>query len=258
MKQFILTLSLLCGIAALQGHAQNIRFVNSGEIEFERSINTYAMLQRIAKQSDDNAWLPKILENFKQNQKQFKTLKSTLYFSDNKTLFLPVEDMSPPNPFLNTPELKQINTTFTDYNTRLQQTRKAVFEEYFLVKDTARTINWKITTETREIAGYTCRRANAIIMDSIYVVAFYTDRIPVSGGPENFNGLPGMILGVALPHDNVTWFAKTVTDKNVEPKLLVPPAKGKVTDNKGLKSTLLSALKDWGNYASSFMKSFML
>ena len=31
----------------------------------------------------------------------------------------------------------------------------------------------------------------------INVVAFYKDDIPVSGGPESFNGLPGMILQVA-------------------------------------------------------------
>jgi len=31
----------------------------------------------------------------------------------------------------------------------------------------------------------------------INAVAFYTDDIPVSGGPESFNGLPGMILQVA-------------------------------------------------------------
>jgi GLPGLI family protein len=48
------------------------------------------------------------------------------------------------------------------------------------------------------IAGFNCRRANAMIMDSIYVVAFYTDEILTTGGPESFSGLPGMILGVAL------------------------------------------------------------
>ena len=31
----------------------------------------------------------------------------------------------------------------------------------------------------------------------INAVAFYADDIPVSGGPESFNGLSGMILQVA-------------------------------------------------------------
>ncbi len=57
------------------------------------------------------------------------------------------------------------------------------------MQDSTRKITWKITDEMREIAGFSCRRANAIMLDSIYVVAFYTDQIPVSGGPESFSGL---------------------------------------------------------------------
>ncbi|MGY0037582.1 GLPGLI family protein [Pedobacter sp. NJ-S-72] len=151
-----------------------------------------------------------------------------------------------------------MNTTYTDLNTKQQTTQKKVFEETFLVKDSTRVINWKITDETREIAGFNCRRANALVMDSIYVVAFYTDQIPVSGGPESFSGLPGMILGLALPHENVTWFAKTVADRPVAPNKLTPPAKGKVTDNKGLKLTLTAALKNWGEYAKGMYKAFLL
>lgn len=68
-----------------------------------------------------------------------------------------------------------------------------------------------------------------------------------------------MILGVALPHENVTWFAKTVTDKAVDSKVMVAPAKGKVTDNKGLTATLLAALKDyWGADSNPMLKMFML
>jgi GLPGLI family protein len=135
---------------------------------------------------------------------------------------------------------------------------KHVFDEVFLVKDSTRHINWKITTETRDIAGYKCRRANALVLDSIYVVAFYTDEITTTGGPEMFNGLPGMILGVALPHENVTWFATKVSEVVVTPKQLAAPKQGKPTTNKGLVETLKGALKDWGDYAKSYYKAFQL
>jgi GLPGLI family protein len=95
-------------------------------------------------------------------------------------------------------------------------------------------------------------------MDSIYVVAFYTTEIPVSGGPESFSGLPGMILGVALPHENVTWFATKVTDNSIPPNVVVPPKKGKVTDNKGLFTTLQSVMKNWGEEAQPYLKAFLL
>jgi len=67
-----------------------------------------------------------------------------------------------------------------------------------------------------------------------------------------------MILGLALPHENVTWFAKTVTDRSVDNNKLIHPTKGKATDNKGLKLTLTNALKNWGEYAQSMFKSFLL
>ena len=239
--------------------AQNSRFPTEGTITFERNINTYGIIQKMVDNQKDNPFIVTVFDNYKKTAKQFKILQSTLYFSNNKTFFKPTEDLSVQNQFFgDSPEMKQINTVYTDFGTGLQITQKSVFEEKFLVKDSIRHINWKITSETREIAGYTCRRANAIVMDSIYVVAFYTEQIPVSGGPEVFAGLPGMILGVALPHDNVTWFAKTVTDQTIDPKLMAVPVKGKATDKKGLMSTLTAALSEWGEYAKSYMRTFML
>ena len=108
------------------------------------------------------------------------------------------------------------------------------------------------------LPGYTCRRANALMMDSIYVVAFYTTQIPVSGGPESFNGLPGMILGVALPHENLSWFATKVTDMTLAPNAIVPPKKGKPMDSKAFKAVLQAAFKDWGSEAPFYSKAFSL
>jgi GLPGLI family protein len=115
-----------------------------------------------------------------------------------------------------------------------------------------------LTDETRTIAGFSCRRANALIMDSIYVVAFYTDEILTTGGPESFSGLPGMILGIALPHQHVTWFATKVEAVSVNDAQLVPPQKGKKTDNAGFKETVGGALKDWGKYAQKFLQAIYL
>jgi GLPGLI family protein len=147
---------------------------------------------------------------------------------------------------------------YTDLATNSQISQKKVFEETFLVKDTTRKIRWKITDETRVIAGYTCRRANAIILDSIYVVAFYTTEIPISGGPENFSGLPGMILGVALPHENITWFATKVTDTSLPPNTVVPPKKGKAADNASYREILHQFVKDWGQWAQRYTRAFLL
>lgn len=258
MKTKLILLAFLFTGFSTTLSAQNARFATEGVIEFDRNTNMYAVLQKQVN-NNNSSYLSQIIDEYKKKQPQFKILKSTLTFSKGKTLFSPLEDTTPPIQwFGESPEITQINTIYTDLNTKEKVTRKKVYEETFVVKDTARTINWKITGETREIAGYMCRRANAVIMDSVYVVAFYTDEIPVSGGPESFNGLPGMILGVALPHDNVTWFARIVNDRPVEAKVLVPPTKGKATDVKGLIATLSSALKEYGTYYKTMLKAFLL
>jgi GLPGLI family protein len=255
MKKITLTI-----IGLLISHilfAQGVRFTTAGTIEFEKRVNMYAMLQkRINK--DNEAYYAQYIESYKKKNPQFKAFKSTLTFSQNKTLFTPIEDENGGGGSFMGGYSNQPNTIFTDVATHTSITHKEVFEEVFLVKDSTRKINWKLTSETREIAGYTCRRANALVMDSIYVVAFYTDQIPVSGGPETFTGLPGMILGVALPHENVTWFATKVTDMPVTENTLKVPAKGKPVDNKQLKAKLEAALKDWGDYAKETFRALLL
>ncbi|MXV13712.1 GLPGLI family protein [Hufsiella ginkgonis] len=257
MKQILLLAICLAFVTANKVSAQNAHFTTDGIIEYQKSINTYALIKKNINK-DNESYMQRIYDQYKNTQPQFKQLKSTLTFSKTKTLFTPTVTNENNPYFGNDPAMGQPNTIFTDLAASSSVTQKKVYEETFLVKDSVRNIKWKITDETREIAGFSCRRANALILDSIYVVAFYTDQIPVSGGPESFTGLPGMILGVALPHENVTWFATSVTDRAIIPSTIAPPAKGKVVNNKTFRQTITGALKDWGDYAQSAFKAFLL
>lgn len=255
--KYILTfivICLLCGSATV--NAQHTRFITEGVIEFNKTVNMHALIKKLIAK-DKSSFMQQGGEQYIRTQPQFKIMKSTLSFSKEKTFFKPVEEATSSGMFF-TQAVNQNNTIFTDLYTGTSISQKKVFEETFLLSDSTRKINWKITDETRNIAGYDCRRANALVMDSIYVVAFYTDEIVTSGGPESFSGLPGMILGVALPHENITWFASSVSDRPVPPTALVPPKKGKATTNKALKETLLSIMKNWGSSAQSILKDFML
>ncbi|MBS1566928.1 MAG: GLPGLI family protein, partial [Bacteroidetes bacterium] len=124
--------------------------------------------------------------------------------------------------------------------------QKLLFGQSYLLQDSTRRIRWKITDETRNIAGFECRRANALILDSVYVVAFYTDEIPTSGGPESFSGLPGMILGLALPHEHISWFASYLQATAVSDGDMKTPAKGKKISRKDLQDLLKERMKGWG------------
>jgi GLPGLI family protein len=238
-------------------YAQNKHFTTNGAIEYDKTVNMFAILKKqITK--DNETYMQPAYDKYIKEKPQFIKLKSTLTFTNGQTLFTPMEDPENSGGFIDNPLVSQNSIIFSDIRPGICTAQKKVFDETFLLKDSLRKIKWKITDERREIAGYNCRRANGLILDTIYVVAFYTDEIPVSGGPESFNGLPGMILGVALPHENVTWFATKITDELIQPNAIKPPVKGKPVNNKTFRETLLGFLKSWGNYGQSYLKGFML
>lgn len=254
----ILVIALLVGVMNT-AYAQNKHFPTQGTIEFEKRVNMYALIKEMMKKYPSQTWYAQIFEQYQKNNPQFRTLKSTLNFGKEQTLFTPIEAPLQQNNFFgDRPGVEQNNTIYTNTTAMTSTSQKKVFEELYLVKDSTRKINWKITDEVRNIAGYDCRRANAVIMDSIYVVAFYTDLIPVSGGPESFSGLPGMILGVALPYEHITWFATKVTETPITEEKLKAPTKGKAVTNSGLFGILKSATKDWGENSNDTLKGFML
>jgi len=239
--------------------AQNARFINQGKIEFEKKVNMYALIKDQIKKYPEYTYYTMAFEDYQKKQPQFKTLKSSVTFSKDLTLFKPVEEDGVSNTFFSDfAAAQQNNTIVTNTTQGTSIAQKTVYEQTYLVKDSTRKINWKITDERRTIAGYDCRRANALIMDSIYVVAFYTDQIPVSGGPESFTGLPGMILGIALPYEHTTWFATSVLDQPVTEESIKAPTKGKPVNNLELMTILKSALKNWGTSAHDALKAFAL
>jgi GLPGLI family protein len=258
MKAIIKSLTLVLTAISSIAHAQNARFTTSGTIEYQKSSNTHAIIPRMFTKSNEAFYKP-AFEQLKAKDPQFRTLKSTMVFGENKTLYTPIAPEGRP-PSLGLPIMEQFNTIYTDVAASKAVTQKEVYGEMLLLSDSTRKIDWKITDETRDILGYACRRANAIIMDSIYVVAFYAEKIPVSGGPETFNGLPGMILQVALPHENISWVATKITDAAVQPSTLVPPKKGKPTTSKDFRALLEKLLKGQGdeNILQLYYKAYLM
>ena len=81
------------------------------------------------------------------------------------------------------------------------------------------------------------------------MVAFYTDKIPVSGGPEMFAGLPGMIMELAIPRLYTTWIAQSVVLESVSSSNLIAPDKGKKTTIIDMEKAIRSSTKNWGKFA---------
>jgi GLPGLI family protein len=236
MKTFIMIVAMLATATYASAQAQ---FIAKGRIEFERKINVHR--QHEPEKGEDDTWYKEYISKLP----KFHNSYFDLYFSDDKTVYKHNRDGDGPKNFWGLGPAKE-NTIMVDLQKQLFTGAKRVFEENYLVQDSTRKLEWKMTDETRAIAGFECRKAVAKICDSVYVVAFYTDEIMVSGGPESFNGLPGMILGLAIPRLYTTWFATKV--QLIEPKEaeLAAPSKGKKINGKSLETILQKSLKDWG------------
>lgn len=234
-KLISLIISLLSGVFAFAQHAS---FVTGGTIEFEKTINMFAT-QKLDMGGKPTPNAIQSYEHYKITHPQFKKLTSTLIFNTDKSLYTPADSPDNKKTWGESPMGMQCNTVYMDLGKKTTILQKDIYGTNFLLQDSTRKIKWKLTNETREIAGYMCRRANGVTADSaVYVVAFYTDKIWVSGGPESFSGLPGMILGVVLPHLNVTWYATKVTTVAVPAATIMPPKKGKVVNMTQLRTAI--------------------
>ncbi|MBO9611849.1 MAG: GLPGLI family protein [Dyadobacter sp.] len=65
----------------------------------------------------------------------------------------------------------------------------------YIVEDSLRKPTWKVMNKIKEIAGHMCMMA--VTEDTLKgqkIAAWFANDLPVSGGPELYSGLPGMIL----------------------------------------------------------------
>jgi GLPGLI family protein len=236
MKRIIL-LSILFAIV-VSTNGQQI-FLRQGKIEFERKTNTH----RLYFSGETDSWS----EEFKKLIPQFKTDYFDLIFTEEKSVYKPGKEPEvQKNGFFESPAGE--NIVYKDLKQQTVISQKQIFENQFLLTDSIQSAQWKILPETRTIAGFECHKALAKICDSVVVVAFYTDEIIPSTGPESFSGLPGMILEIAIPRLYTTWTATKFENlTSTDEKKLAPPSKGKKANEKEMLDKIKDGIKDWGD-----------
>jgi GLPGLI family protein len=119
----------------------------------------------------------------------------------------------------------------------IEATRRVELRELgtkkYIVEDTIRRMNWKLSDETKTVMGHVCRKAMSQrigsrmmmnmdngkmerkeIADTSNIVAWFTTDIPVSTGPAEFQGqLPGMILEIDVNNGRTVYKAIEITPK---------------------------------------------
>ena len=239
MKKSFLTAFVFC--LTLQNAWS--QYTTYGKIEFERKSNAHQQMEDMMDDESDRTWM----ENMKKMQPKFAVSYFNYSFNTQYAVYQPGRESETKLKGWGTPPAYE-NTVFTDFRNERVTANKQVYEERFLVNDTMRKLQWKIQDEIRMVANYKCRKATARMYDSVVIVAFYTDDIMVSGGPEMFGGLPGMILQVAIPRLHTTWIATQVDWTAPKPEELKAPEKGKKVTQKELYADLNKSVSKWGKW----------
>lgn len=227
-----------------------VKFISSGHIEYEKRVNQFSYYD---KEDDEQPWVVEMKKVFP------KMVTETYYldFNENKSVFKLAKENTDVK-YMWGRKPSETDVTVKDVKNNQISLQRDIFEQTYLVKDSLQNYEWKISNETRLIAGFECKKAVTKICDSVYIVAFYTDEITVSSGPESFGGLPGMILGLAVPRLQVTWFATKVDLKEPSEAMLKPKQKGKAVNWEVYQKDLNKAMKDWGKYGSKVLWNSLL
>ena len=236
MKRLLIASAILIAIPTL---AQ----VKDGKIVYER---TMQMQIRI---NDDNPAFQNMIP--KERKDKFE-----LFFTEGKSLWQGVEDdgQSDETSFgdsgggmrmvIRMPGNDDI--AFHNITESKKVDQRELGGKSYIIADSIKKLSWKVAGETKVILGHNCMKATAQrmqesfrmtmdngeakrekVMDTMNIVAWFTNEIPGSFGPDTYQGqLPGTILEIDVNNGRNSFKAIEISPK-VDVAKIKEPSKGK-------------------------------
>jgi GLPGLI family protein len=198
--------------------------------------------------------------------------KYVLTFNRNESMFLEEEKLDAVSGATDswgknfTPGDQYKNTKDT---TQIQN--QEFYGKNFLVKDKLLALNWEMSAETKKIGNYVCYKAVALVPSSdltwyafswnqlpsndapkegeekavkmTKVEAWYTPQLPVSHGPSEYWGLPGLILEVSAGDTTLLCYEIVINPK--EKTTFKIPKKGKVVTKNEYQSIVFKKMREF-------------
>jgi GLPGLI family protein len=166
---------------------------------------------------------------------------------------------------------------YKNVKTKLLVQSQEFYGKSFLVKDTLQAIEWELSEETKQIGNYLCFKAIAYIpteeltwyafswdklaarenklvaeketltakneVEVTAIEAWYSPQIPVSHGPLEYSGLPGLILEVSA--GNTTLLCTELIINPDDKMTITASEKGKVVTKKEYQEIILVKMKEF-------------
>lgn len=136
------------------------------------------------------------------------------------------------------------------------------FGKLFLIDDELKQYNWVLEDETRQVGEYLCNKASILIEKKVLtdginekgeiiqkeqiittsIVAWYTRQLPISHGPSEYWGLPGLII--ELNTGMLTYICTSIEINNNGLQKIKKPKKGKKITRKEFDVLYMKKLKE--------------
>ncbi len=191
-----------------------------------------------------------------QLKKQFQQ-EYTLTFDQESSIYKKNEQLATPNAASLSSGIKievsgGSDVMYKNVKEKRYTNQTEVYGKLFLVKDSLSGRTWELVNETKNIGEYTCFKA--VYKDSVTTTSFtdkgelkeekkerittawYTPQIPVSNGPEDFYGLPGLIL--EINDGSLTLVCSKIVINPKDKTEIAEPKKGKVVSKKEYKDIM--------------------
>ncbi len=175
--------------------------------------------------------------------------EKVLYFTPKTTLFenkkeTEEENMHSANGNVMIRMAEPDNKVFTDLEKGKQIEQREFMTREFLIEGEISN-EWKLTGNQKMILDYPCQEA-VIEKEDKKISAWFTPVIPVSAGPGNYGGLPGLILLVNVNEGKQITTAKSVDFNLVSKDVIMKPDKGKKISREEFDKIVEEKMKEMG------------
>lgn len=255
MKKLIILFSALIAVAGAEAQ------MKEGTIVYEQKTNMHRMIPD---------------EQMKAFMPEFRTSKHQLIFANNTSMYKTLPEDERPTEGGGGVVMRMGGGSaerYCDFNTFKLVESADFFGKAFLIIDSIKSKPWKITEETKQILGHTCRKAimktkgmramrftmtssqsnssdtikksgeNNVPAKEIEIIAWFADDILAPVGPETYNQLPGAILELDVDNAQSVYTAVEIKDK-YNPKELKEPKKGKVVTREEYQKEVQEGMKN--------------
>jgi GLPGLI family protein len=176
--------------------------------------------------------LPPEMEAMKDRIPEFRTSKKILSFNGTEALYKELKEDKPEQQEFrgegrrmrrNRDANNEYYTSLTDNNSI---DKREFFGKEFLIEGERTALKWKITGDQKQVGSYLCQKA--MYKDSTSTtIAWFTPMIPVASGPDDYFGLPGLVLHVDINDGERLITAQNIELKELEEGTIVKPTSGK-------------------------------